>query len=64
MNAVRSVISVFLLVLLGLSVAGWVWAGGQPSPQSTGARLVLALCGLMAVGSIELLWRAEPRQTI
>jgi hypothetical protein len=59
MNAIRSVISVFLLVLLGLSVAGWVWAGGQPTPQSTGARLVLALCGLMAVGSLVVLWSAR-----
>jgi hypothetical protein len=63
MNAVRSVISVFLLVLLGLSVAGWVWAGGQPSPQSTGARLVLALCGLMAVGSLVVLWSARQLKT-
>ena len=63
MNAVRSVISVFLLVLLGLSVAGLVWAGGQPSPQSTGARLVLALCGLMAVGSLVVLWSARQLKT-
>jgi hypothetical protein len=41
-----------------------VRAAGRPSPPSTGARLVLALCGLMSVGGIELPWRAEPRQTI
>ncbi|MBI1310774.1 hypothetical protein GC176_05650 [bacterium] len=59
MNTVRSVISVFLLVLLGLSAAGWVWAGGQPSPKLEGARTMLALCGLMAVGAMAILWRAK-----
>ena len=59
MNVVRSLMSVFLLILLALSVAGWNWAGGQPSPQAEGARFVLVLCGLTAVGSLWLLWTAK-----
>lgn len=59
MNAVRSVISVFLLALIGVVIAGWIWAGGQPSPKLEGARFVLALCGLMSAGALVLLWRAK-----
>jgi len=61
MNAVRSVISVFLLILLALAVAGFVWAGGQPSPKREGARVALTLCGLLSVGSMALLWRPQPQ---
>jgi hypothetical protein len=60
MNLIRSIMSVFLLALLVLSVAGWIWAGGQPSPKMEGARLVLALCGLSAIGCMWLLWTAKP----
>lgn len=59
MNLIRTIMSVLLLILLAISVAGWIWAGGQPSPQSEGARTVLALCGLTAVGSLWLIWTAE-----
>lgn len=62
MNVVRSIISLFLLALLAVSVAGWMWAGGQPSPQKEGARFVLAICGLGSVGSLALLWSIkQPR---
>lgn len=60
MNLIRSVISVFLVILLGVSIAGWVWAGGQPSPKQEGARFVLALCGASAIGGLALLWSARP----
>jgi hypothetical protein len=59
MNLVRSVISVFLLILLAVSVAGWIWAGGQPSPKLEGARFVLALCGLASIGCLGLIWNAR-----
>lgn len=62
MNLVRSVISVFLIALLLLSVAGWIWAGGQPSPNREGARVVLAICGLSSVGSLGLLWSIRQPQ--
>lgn len=59
MNSVRSVFSVLLLVLLAVSIAGWIWAGGQPSPKLEGARFVLAICGLAAIGGTALLWTAK-----
>jgi hypothetical protein len=63
MNLIRSIISVAMLILLALSIAGWVWAGGQPSPKKQGARFVLALCGVSAVGGMGLLWSAKQPQT-
>lgn len=60
MNIVRSIISVFVLALVALSIAGWIWAGGQPSPGQEGARVVLALCGLSSLGCLWLLWRERP----
>ncbi|MEO8164468.1 MAG: hypothetical protein ABI619_03640 [Betaproteobacteria bacterium] len=59
MNFVRSVISFFMLILLAVSVAGWIWAGGLPTPKMEGARVVLALCGLASLGAIGLLWNAK-----
>ena len=59
MNLIRSLISLFLIALLAVSVAGWVWAGDQPSPTMEGARFVLALCGLSAVGGLALIWSVK-----
>lgn len=59
MNLIRSIISVFLLILLSLAVIGWIWAGKQPSPTSEGARIALGLCGLLAVGSLAVIWSAK-----
>lgn len=56
MNVVRTVVSAFMLILLALCVAGWIWARGLPSPKMEGARLVLALCGCMSVGAMGLIW--------
>ncbi|WP_182865713.1 hypothetical protein [Stieleria mannarensis] len=60
MNLVRAVISFFLIALVAVSIAGWIWAGGQPAAQAIGARVVLVLCGLMSVGCFALLWSARP----
>lgn len=59
MNLVRSIISVFLITLVVLSVAGWIWAGGQPSPKLEGARFILAVCGIASLGSLWVLWGSK-----
>ncbi len=59
MNLVRSVISVFVVALVGVSIAGWVWAGAQPSPNREGARVVLAICGIASIGCLWMLWREK-----
>jgi hypothetical protein len=59
MNFIRTLISIFLIALLAVSIAGWVWAGKQPSPTLEGARFVLALCGLSAIGGLGLIWSVK-----
>ena len=59
MNLIRSLISIFLIALLAVSIAGWVWAGKQPSPTLEGARFVLALCGLSAIGGLAVIWSVK-----
>lgn len=62
MNLIRSLMTIFLLSVVAVSVAGWIWAGGQPSPKLEGARFVLALCILMGVGSMGILWTTKNSQ--
>lgn len=60
MNLVRSIISFFLLALLAMTVAGWIWAGEQPTRQMIGARASLVVCALCAISCIVVIWRAKP----
>lgn len=60
MNLVRSVISIFVVTLVVLSVAGWMWAGGQPAEKMIGARVALTLCSLASLGSLWVMWREKP----
>jgi len=56
--------SLFLVTLLVLTIFGWQWAGGQPSPKCEGARVALALCCVAVVGTLFLLWREkQPEMT-
>ncbi|MCO8123858.1 hypothetical protein NHH03_19085 [Stieleria sp. TO1_6] len=59
MNFIRSLISVFLIALLFVSIAGWFWAGDQPSAKMVGSRVVLTLCGVSSLGCLWLLWSAK-----
>jgi hypothetical protein len=63
MNAIRSLISLFLVALLAVSVAGWIWAGGLPPPNMAGARAVLAMCGLSSLLGLGLIWTAKNEPT-
>lgn len=62
MNFIRSIITVAMLTLLALCVAGWMWADTLPSPKMEGARWALGLCGLMSVGTTCLLWSTKQPQ--
>lgn len=60
MNAVRLAISVFVIVLIGVSASGWIWAGSHQSPvQSTASRVVLTLCIVAGVIGLRALWRTR-----
>lgn len=57
MNLIRSLMSLFLLLVLALTIAGWIWAGGLPEDKMNGARLALGLSGLAAMGAVVMLWK-------
>jgi hypothetical protein len=60
MNAVRIVISLFILVLIGVSVVGWVWTGHhQSASESEASRVVLTLAALAGVAGLVALWRID-----
>jgi hypothetical protein len=58
MNAVRILISLFLLVLIAVASTGWIWTGRhQPAAQSAASRVVLSLCVLAGIAGLTALWR-------
>jgi MYXO-CTERM domain-containing protein len=58
LNIVRTVISLFILLLIGVSVAGWVWTGRhQTASQASASHVVLTLGALAAVVGLLTLWR-------
>lgn len=62
MIAVRIAISLFILVLITLSVMGWIWTGAhQPPGLMEAGRTVLALGALAGVIGLVTIWRAPRR---
>jgi hypothetical protein len=61
MNAIRGVMTVFMLVILVLALLGWRWSAGLPSPRQLGARVALGLVVVASCGGLGLIWRAKPR---
>jgi len=59
MNLIRSLMTLFLLCVVAVCIAGWVWSGNQPPQKQVAARCVLGLCMAMALGSTALLWTAR-----
>lgn len=61
-TAIRLAASVFILLLIALSVMGWVWAGAhQPPDQVLAARTVLGLSALTGAVGLVALWRWRRR---
>jgi hypothetical protein len=61
MNIIRIALSLFVGLLIVVSVAGWIWAGGhQPPGQLLAARVVLGLGILAGIGGLAAIWRARP----
>jgi hypothetical protein len=55
---VRLVISLFVLLVIGVSSVGWVWTGAhQTAPQATASRVVLTLGILAGIVGLGALWR-------
>ena len=58
MNVVRIAISLFILLLIGVSLVGWAWTNAHmPASQAEAGRAVLALGMLAGVVGLGALWR-------
>ena len=58
MNAVRILISLFIVVLIAVASTGWIWTGShQSAAQAAASRVVLSLCILAGVVGLTALWR-------
>lgn len=64
MNAVRGVISFFMLTVVMFTLLGWRWTAGLPSPKMEAARVVLVISGLAAAGALALIWSAKPQRSV
>jgi len=49
------------VILIAVSVAGWIWAGShQPASESAASRVVLTLGIAAGVIGLVAIWRARP----
>lgn len=62
MNAIRSVMTVFLLSVATAAILGWRWAAVLPPTKLEAARIVLTGAALAAAVAIALIWSAKPQQ--
>jgi hypothetical protein len=60
MNVIRIAISFFILVVVGLAITGWIWAGThQTAAQSAASRVVLGLSVVAGIVGLTALWRTR-----
>ena len=61
MTVVRLLISFFVLLLIAVSAAGWIWAGNHQAPgQALASHLVLGLGMFAGIVCLVTIWR-KPR---
>ena len=59
-NVVRIAISLFIVIVVSVSVTGWIWTGShQPPAQMAASRTVLSVCILAGVAGLTALWRVR-----
>jgi membrane protein YdbS with pleckstrin-like domain len=57
-NLVRTAITCFVLVLLGVVTLGWIWTNAhQPAPLRTASHVVLSVAALAGVFAVAKIWR-------
>lgn len=58
MNRLRIAITLFILLLIGVSAVGWMWTGAhQTASQAMASRTVLGLGMLGGVSGVWILWK-------
>jgi hypothetical protein len=61
MTAVRISITVFVVALLYLTIAGIVWTSQNQAPaQATASAIVLSIGALFGVGALVVVWWPHP----
>lgn len=60
MNLIRVLFSILLCAIVAVSIAGFLWAGGLPSPKSEASRTMLTICGVASLVCLGVLWTARP----
>ena len=60
MNLIRVLFSILLCAIVAVSIAGFVWAGGLPSPKSEASRTILTLSAVASLICLGTLWTARP----
>ena len=59
---IRLAISAFIVVLVGLCVAGWIWTGDhQPPAKAVASHVVLGVAMLSGVAGLVGIWRPPLR---
>ena len=57
-TTIRAAISSFILVLIALCVAGFLWTSGhQPAPKATASHVVLTIAILSGLAGLVGVWR-------
>ncbi|MCA9263063.1 MAG: hypothetical protein KDA60_04420 [Planctomycetales bacterium] len=64
MNLIRSLISILLVAVIAVSIAGWFWAGTSSVAHPVGARVALTLCGLASLAAMRALWIEVPLEEL
>ena len=58
MNAIRAAITLFVLLLITASIAGWVWTGNHQAPaQAAASHVVLSLGVAAGLVGLAAIWR-------
>jgi membrane protein YdbS with pleckstrin-like domain len=56
-TVVRIAITSFVVILIAIAAAGWIWTGAhQPAPQAMAGRAVLALSVRMGLVGMKAMW--------
>ena len=59
-NVVRIAISLFIVLLIGVSSVGWVWTGAhQAAAPATASRVVLGIGILAGLVGLRSIWRTR-----
>ena len=57
-TAIRAAISLFILILIALCLAGFYWTSGhQPAPKATASHVVLGIAIVSGLGGLIAVWR-------